>query len=164
MGASWFIKQAGKWFVKNAWPWIIANIWPAIQDMILEVFSLVIASLIGTIKEYIEIRTKRNQENAKNKAAWAEEQAARADTPEEAARMKAVANDWKEEMDKLHQENEELKLVLEGLRVKAEKDFSTGITQMPLNDLLDIDNKQNLTLKGSPEKLPELPSPGEPEE
>lgn len=153
-------RQLVKWFVNSVWPWVVENLWPEIKQLLMTIFVEVLDKIRAIIFEWINSHRKRREENARKKAAEAEQAAQTSQNESEAEKHRAVAQVWREVAEQFRQENDELKEKLNEVLKKAASDFGDKLEDLDLKDIIQEGVDGNLQIKGSGTPL-QLPEPSD---
>jgi len=142
--------------LKTLWPWFQEDIWPLVNVELQKGVASIIQRFSRQVAESIDRHTRAREEQARERAAVADEAAKVAATKEARSEAEATARVWREVAEQFRQENEVLKLELEQSTSKAYESAQASIEDgEPV--LAQREGQLALEIGGQTAGLPALP-------
>ena len=116
-----------KTFIDKIWPFFVQHLWPALKDEVIKFVS----KLVTRIFEWMHAKVDSHAANAKAtfaaKAQEADQQASEAKSEDERKHLEDIARVWREALDVVRRENEELKLQLAEYRASEQAGIEADV-------------------------------------
>ncbi len=143
--------------VKQVWPWFLKNVWPIIAAHAMKLIEAGLKGLGQKLQEFLDHRTKDQQQRARERADAAEAAGMRASSSVEREKQEAIAKVWREVAEQLRAENEVLKAQVTDLIAVTEQSILAEVRNSEPT-LTEVNGNPTLALGDTKTRLPALPS------
>ena len=155
MATSTIVEKLIGFIVKVFWPWFVQHVWPIIQSFVLQIITDSITALGKKIKDFVDSRSHRREEYAKNRAEDADRAASVAIDAAEKDKQEAIASVWREVAEQFRSENEILRSQITELLSRSEQTLEDDIRSMKLK-LTNLENDPSLSIGETSLPLPQI--------